>query len=124
MHTPTLDTVATLEHIVVPEDAPLFSGELIHPVYGTAAAVRDMEHAARLCLLPLLEEGEFGVGREVHIRHRRPLGYGSIVLVEARITGFTRNTLRCDITSRHRGELVADGFVVQGILRGSGLMGV
>jgi predicted thioesterase len=95
-------------------DAAAFPGGAVHPrVYGTAAVVRDMEYAARLVLLPLLEDGEEGVGAEVWCRHLAPALSGDEVELVATAVEQTGRALVCDVEARSGGELVARGRITQ-----------
>jgi fluoroacetyl-CoA thioesterase len=95
-------------------DAAQFPGGVVHRgVYGTAAAVRDMEYAARLVLLPLLEDGEEGVGAEVWCRHLAPVLAGEEVELVATAVEQNERKLVCEVEARSRGELVARGRITQ-----------
>jgi predicted thioesterase len=98
-------------------DAAQFPGGVVHRgVYGTAALVRDMEYAARLVLLPLLDAGEEGVGAEVWCRHLAPVRAGEEVELAATAVEQGTRTLVCEIEARSRGALVARGRIVQVIV--------
>jgi fluoroacetyl-CoA thioesterase len=109
---------ATASHRVTVGEADLaaFADGVVHRVYGTAAMVRDMEYAARLVLLPLLEPGEEGVGAEVWCRHLAPVPVGGSVELSATATEQTRNRLVCRTEARHHGRLVGEGTVTQVII--------
>ena len=107
---------AALRVTVREADAPGFGNGDVHQVYGTAAMVRDMEHAARLVLEPLLEPGEEGVGAEVWCRHLAPVPIGASVEVTATATEQTRRRLVCQVETRHDGRLVGEGTVTQVIV--------
>jgi fluoroacetyl-CoA thioesterase len=107
---------AALRVTVREGDAPGFGNGDVHQVYGTAAMVRDMEHAARLVLEPLLEPGEEGVGAEVWCRHLAPVPIGAGVEVTATATEQTRRRLVCRVETRHDGRLVGEGTVTQVIV--------
>ncbi|WP_324651309.1 thioesterase family protein [Georgenia sp. H159] len=116
MRTPEIGTSHTLEYTVRPEDAATFDGEMIHPVYSTPSVVRTMERAARLALLPYLEEGEVGAGHEVHVIHRAPAPIGAHVRVTATITAHAPRRLTCTTVTNHGDRVIATGTVVQGIV--------
>ena len=97
-----------------------FADGVVHRVYGTAAMVRDMEYAARLVLLPLLEPGEEGVGAEVWCRHHAPVPVGSAVELTATATEQTGRRLVCRVEARRGGELVGEGAVTQVVVDRAG----
>lgn len=109
-------TSTTRTHVVTAADVAAFDGTVVHPVYGTACVVRDMEHVARLALLPLLEDGEAGAGREVLCRHLAPVPVGEAVEFTAVVTGQSSRALTCAVQARCRGRLVAEGHVVQAVV--------
>jgi predicted thioesterase len=98
---------------VTEADTAAFAGGVVHRVYGTAAMVRDMEYAARLVLLPLLEPGEEGVGAEVWCRHEAPVPVGATVELVATATEQTGRRLVCQVQARQDGRLVGQGSVTQ-----------
>ena len=116
MREPVLDARMSLTHTVAPDDVAAFSGEVVHELYGTACVVREMEHVARLHILPLLETGEGSVGREVVIRHRAPVAVGEEVEFTATVSSWTRRTLTTDVVARHGDRVIAEGHVVQGVV--------
>lgn len=111
---------ATLHVTVTPNDVPAFANGAVHQVYSTAAMVRDMEHAARLVLLPLLEPGEEGVGAEVWCRHEAPVPIGSRVEIVATAVEQTPRRLVCRVVVHNRGQVVGHGTVTQVIIDPSG----
>lgn len=104
---------ATHRHTVTDADVAAFSGQLVHRVYGTAAMVRDMEHAARLVLLDLLEPGEEGVGAEVWCRHLTPVPVGATVELLAEAVEQDAGRLVCRVAAWRDGVLAGEGRVVQ-----------
>jgi len=102
---------------VTEADRAAFADGVVHDVYGTAFMVRDMEYAARLVLLPLLEPGEEGVGAEVWCRHLAPVPVGATVDLTATATGQNGRRLVCRVEVRAAdGELVGQGTVTQVII--------
>jgi fluoroacetyl-CoA thioesterase len=99
--------------VVTEADVPAFGNGAVHRVYGTAAMVRDMEYAARLVLLPLLEAGEEGVGAEVWCRHLAPVPLGATVEVVATAAEQSGRRLVCAVEARHDGRPVGEGRVTQ-----------
>ena len=111
---------ASHRRVVTEAHTPAFPGGAPHPVYGTAAMVGDMEYAARLVLLPLLEPGEEGVGAEVWCRHRAPVPVGATVEVVAAATEQTARRLVCRVEARLDGRLVGEGTVTQVVVDAAG----
>jgi fluoroacetyl-CoA thioesterase len=107
---------ASHRHTVTEADAPPFGNGAVHRVYGTAAMVRDMEHAARMVLLELLEPGEEGVGAEVWCRHLAPVPMGATVELVATVTEQAARRLVCRVEARHDGRLVGEGQVTQVVI--------
>jgi predicted thioesterase len=103
-------------HTVTEADVAAFADGLVHRVYGTAAMVRDMEYAARLVLLDLLEPGEEGVGAEVWCRHLAPVPVGATVELVATATEQAARRLVCRVEARHDGRLVGEGQVTQAVI--------
>lgn len=116
MREPLLGAQTSLTHTVTSDDTAAFSGETVHELYGTAYVVREMEHAARLHLLPLLEANESSVGSEVLIRHRAPVAVGEEVQFTATVTSWTTRTLTADVVALHGNSIVAEGYVVQRVV--------
>ncbi len=116
MRTPTIGATVTHTHTVSAAEAPAFDGVVVHEVYGTAFVVRDMERTARLALVPLLEAGEEGVGREVRVRHVAPTPFGRTVVFTATVTAFDDRTLTTEIVAKDGDRVIATGAVVQGIV--------
>jgi fluoroacetyl-CoA thioesterase len=106
--------------VVTDAQTAAFPGGAPHRLYGTAAMVGDMEYAARLVLLPLLEAGEEGVGAEVWCRHRAPVPVGATVELVAAATEQTGRRLVCRVEARHDGRLVGEGTVTQVVVDAAG----
>jgi fluoroacetyl-CoA thioesterase len=104
---------ASHRHTVTEADIAPFADGVVHRVYGTAAMVRDMEHAARLVLVDLLETGEEGVGAEVWCRHLAPVPVGATVELVATATEQGVRRLVCRVEARRDGRLVGEGRVTQ-----------
>ncbi len=107
-------------HTVTDADVAAFAAGVVHRVYGTAAMVRDMEYAARLVLLDLLEPGEEGVGAEVWCRHLAPVPVGATVELVATAVEQAGRRLVCRVEARSGGALVGEGRVVQAIIEAGG----
>lgn len=104
---------ASYRHTVSEADVAAFATGVVHRVYGTAAMVRDMEYAARLVLLDLLEPEEEGVGAEVWCRHLAPVPVGATVELLAAVVEQDDRRLVCRVEARHHGKLAGEGRVVQ-----------
>jgi fluoroacetyl-CoA thioesterase len=111
---------ASHRRVVTEAHTAAFPDGAPHPVYGTGAMVGDMEYAARLVLLPLLEPGEEGVGAEVWCRHNAPVPVGATVEVVAAATEQTSRRLVCRVEARHDGRLVGEGTVTQVVVDAAG----
>ena len=107
-------------HVVTEADVTAFEGGVVHRVYGTAAMVRDMEYAARLVLLDLLEPGEEGVGAEVWCRHLAPVPVGATVDLVATAVEQSARRLVCRVRAWSGGRLVGEGRVVQAVVEAGG----
>jgi fluoroacetyl-CoA thioesterase len=103
-------------HTVSEADVAAFATGVVHRVYGTAAMVRDMEYAARLVLLDLLEPEEEGVGAEVWCRHLAPVPVGATVELLAAVVEQDDRRLVCRVEVRHHGKLAGEGRVVQVVI--------
>ena len=107
---------AAHRHTVTEADVAAFADGVVHRVYGTASMVRDMEYAARLVLLDLLEPDEEGVGAEVWCRHLAPVPVGATVELIATATEQGGRRLVCSVEARHDGRLVGEGRVTQVVI--------
>jgi fluoroacetyl-CoA thioesterase len=108
---------ASYRHTVSEADVAAFAIGVVHRVYGTAAMVRDMEYAARLVLLDLLEPEEEGVGAEVWCRHLAPVPVGATVELLAVVVEQDDCRLVCRVEARHHGKLAGEGRVVQVVVQ-------
>jgi fluoroacetyl-CoA thioesterase len=104
---------ASHRHTVTDADVAAFDSGVVHRVYGTAAMVRDMEHAARLVLLDLLEPEEEGVGAEIWCRHLAPVPVGATVELRAEAVEQDAERLVCRVEAWRDGALAGEGRVVQ-----------
>lgn len=107
------DATARHRHTVTEADVAAFASGVVHRVYGTAAMVRDMEYAARLVLLDLLEAEEEGVGAEVWCRHLAPVPVGATVELLATAVEQGQRRLVCRVEAWRDGRLAGEGRVVQ-----------
>lgn len=105
--------IARHRHTVTEADVAALAGGVVHRVYGTAAMVREMEYAARLVLLDLLEAEEEGVGAEVWCRHLAPVPVGATVELLATAVEQADRRLVCRVEAWRDGRLAGEGRVVQ-----------
>lgn len=88
-------------------------GQLVHPLYGTAAMVAHMEWAARQHVLPYLEPDEEYVGYRVDIRHRHPAPVGARVTVRATVTDLSSDRVTCHAEATCGEVLLGEATVIQ-----------
>lgn len=120
MRPPGPAATARHRHTVTEADVAAFAGGVVHRVYGTAAMVRDMEYAARLVLLDLLEPGEEGVGAEVWCRHLEPVAVGATVELVASAVEQGDRRLVCRVEAWRGDRLAGEGRVVQVVVEAGG----
>ena len=113
---PPRGETATLEVTITRDMAAIVDGELIHPVYGTAALVGHMEQVARALLVPHLEAGEEGVGASIDLMHRAPVPVGETVVLTATVATVAPTKLVCEILVRHGTAIVARGSFEQRVV--------
>ncbi|HEU4963557.1 MAG TPA: hotdog domain-containing protein [Bacilli bacterium] len=107
---------AEVTRLVTADMRPAFDGVVVHDVYGTAAMVTDMEHAARRILLPVLEEHEEGMGVSVSVKHLAPTPVGRQVRAVATLTEFTSRKLVTTVEVYNEHTKIGEGTVVQAVL--------
>lgn len=112
----TIGTTATVEDVVTQDMQPAFGGQIVHPVYGTAAMVYHMEWAARRIILPYLEDHEEGVGTGVRVQHLYPAPVGAAIVAMARCTNVMDHVITCAVEIRANGRLLGCGEVEQRVL--------
>jgi fluoroacetyl-CoA thioesterase len=93
-----------------------FEGHVIHPVYGTAAMIAQMELAGRRIILPYLEAHEEGVGYEIAVRHLAPTVAGMRVTARATLTEVRGNRVICRVEAHNARGLIGEGTFTQVIL--------
>jgi fluoroacetyl-CoA thioesterase len=107
---------ATVEAIVDETMFAAFAGQVIHPIYGTAAMIAHMELAGRRIILPYLEPHEEGVGYAIAVRHRAPTVAGMRVTARATLTEVRGNRVICRVEAHNARGLIGDGTFTQVIL--------
>jgi fluoroacetyl-CoA thioesterase len=112
---------ATVEIVVDETMFAAFEGQIVHPVYGTAAMITHMELAGRRIILPYLEPHEEGVGYEIHVRHVAPTVAGMHVTARATLTEVHGNRVVCRVESHNPRGLIGEGVFTQVIVSISSL---
>ena len=107
---------ATVEIVVDATMFAAFEGQVVHPVYGTAAMIAHMELAGRRIILPYLEPHEEGVGYEIHVRHLAPTIAGMRVTARATLTDVRGNRVICRIEAHNDRGIIGEGTFTQVIL--------
>lgn len=93
-----------------------FEGELIHPLYATAAMIGHMEWAARRQILPCLEEGEEAVGYHVDVKHLRPTAAGSRVHIRSTVAAIEGNRVKHRVEAWNESEKIGEGSFTQAVV--------
>jgi fluoroacetyl-CoA thioesterase len=112
----TIGASASVEVTVTPDRQARLAEGVVHPVYGTAALVRDMEDAGRALLVPLLEDGEEGVGLRITAEHLAPVPLGAAVVLTATVTSCAARRLVTEVIARRDGAVVARGTFEQAVV--------
>lgn len=79
-------------------------------ILSTPCLILMMEKTARKCLDLILGEGRTSVGYRIDVRHRRSVGEGEKVRIEARMVYFDGRRAVFHITAASKGEIVGEGF--------------
>ncbi len=108
---------ATVEIVVDETMFAAFEGQVVHPVYGTAAMITHMELAGRRIILPYLEPHEEGVGYEIAVRHLAPTVAGMRVVARATLPAVRGNRVVCRVEAHNDRSLIGEGTFTQVILR-------
>lgn len=103
-------------YTVQPEDVASFNGKVVHEVLSTFVLTREAEWAGRLVLLPLLREGEEGIGTSVQITHLGPAFVGETIELVATPISITDGELIVAIKVMANKRPVATGTTGQKIL--------
>lgn len=102
---------------VTEEDAAVFHGEMLHPVYATFALARDFEWSSRLFFIDMREEDEEGVGTFLQIEHHSPARINDEVTIVATVDSISGNELICIIEARSGNRIIATGKTGQKMLK-------
>ena len=106
-------------HFVRPEDFADFgpaTGGLVHSILSTFALGREMEWAARLFVLEIIDDNEEGIGTELAIQHHAPAFVGETLTVTATFEALDGANLRCAVEAHVGPRLVATGHTGQRIV--------
>jgi fluoroacetyl-CoA thioesterase len=114
---------ATVAVIVDATMFATFEGQVVHPVYGTAAMIAHMELAGRRIILPYLEPHEEGVGYAIDVRHLAPTVAGMRVTARATLTEVRGNRVVCRVESYNERGRIGEGTFTQVILNRTDLEG-
>lgn len=93
-----------------------FETGLVHQVCSTFVLAREMEWSSRLFVLDMCDAHEEGVGTMLQIEHKSPAFVGDEVSLLARVTGFEKNELVCEIEVTCNDRIVALGKTGQKIM--------
>lgn len=107
----------TISHEVTSEDAAIFNGEQVHPVYGTFALGREAEWACRQFVLEMKETDEEGIGTFLNVKHLSPALIGEVVEFTATIQELFENAINCSFEAKVKERMVAKGTQGQKILK-------
>jgi len=102
---------------VTMEDAAIFHGKELHPVYSTFALARDFEWASRLFFIEMKDDDEEGVGTFLQITHESPARIGEEVNIAAIVESINGNELICIIEARSGDRVIAKGKTGQRMLK-------
>lgn len=103
--------------ITVTEEMRAHFGEVtVHPLYSTAAMLTHMEWASRQHILPVLEDGEEGVGYRMEIDHFAPVPIGETVRITSTVTGIKPNRVICRCEAYHGPRKIGQALVTQAVL--------
>ena len=99
-----------MEFTVGEEHLALHLKERGRRVLSTPCLVLMMEVTARTCLDLALPAGKTSVGYRVDVRHRKSVGEGEKVRVEARLVSFDGRRALFYVTAYNRGEVVGEAI--------------
>lgn len=114
---PKIGTTGEEQFVVGAEHVIDFARDGMPEVLSTPYLIRHLERAARLSLLPFLEEGEASVGAEIEIQHLAPTPRGQTILCRARVVGTDGTEVSFQIEARDEHELIAKGFHKRRVIR-------
>ncbi len=103
-----IGTCATIEHIVCAKDlATAWKNDV--PVLATPTLLWLAELAAMKAIEGTVPDGAMTVGVSHTMKHLAPTPIGFKVMIEAKVTGITRQLVTFDITAHDGNELVLVG---------------
>jgi predicted thioesterase len=101
---------------VEPEMQAQFGGQVIHPLYSTAAMIAHMEWASRQHILPYLEAGEEGVGHRVDVTHLAPTPVGATVTIRSTVEAITAKRVVSHVEAWHQQTRIGAGHFEQALV--------
>jgi fluoroacetyl-CoA thioesterase len=104
-------------HLVREEDAAIFNGVQVHPVYGTFALGRDAEWACRQFVLEMKEADEEGIGTFLNVKHHSPALIGDTVKFTAIVEELFEDGINCSFEATVGDRIIAKGTQGQKVLK-------
>lgn len=98
------------------EMQPQFEGQVIHPLYSTAAMINHMEWAARQHILPYLEPDEEGAGYQIDLKHLAATPLGAIVKIRSTVTQVSALKVTSQVEAWHGETQIGSGTLVQAVV--------
>lgn len=88
----------------------------VHPLYGTASMISQMEWASRQHILPYLEPGEEGVGWHVDIKHLAPAPIGAEIRIVSEVMATEPERVTSRVEAWHGKTKVGEGSLTQALV--------
>jgi fluoroacetyl-CoA thioesterase len=107
---PRVGTTGDLRFVVELSHAIDFADSSMPAVLSTPWLIWFLEHAARMAVLPFLEEGESTVGTFVEVRHSAPTPVGQAVNCRARVVRADGTSISFHLEAHDEHELIARGL--------------
>ena len=111
--------VRELTFVVTEDMCPVFDGVVVHRCCSTWTMTHQFELAARMVLVPFLEDNEEGIGSHVSVDHKAPCPLGRTIRVRAELTEVSDGhhpRVTCDISAYDGNRLLASGNQVQVVM--------